>query len=110
MNKEKFIEIYKQIESLSDRNDKIDKIFNEIMDSDFCNNIAGSLSGKYEVLCLKILSYAFKEQELAYDWITYCFYESKDFEQNVEIGGIKYTVNNAETLADFLFKEYELKQ
>ena len=99
---------------LKERNDKYNKVSNEILENDMIKDFPVYLSDgfcfPYETLVLESLAQLWNNPKEVKDWIEYLIYEAIDMKNggHVEHEGKKYPITNVEDLCDYLVDYYHI--
>jgi len=114
------IEFFKQtLQSFLDlkaRNDKYDKMANEILDNEMTHDFPVYLSDNfcypYESLVIKSLSQLWNEPEYVEDWINYLIYEAMEMENGGRAIDTKnnkeYIIKDVDSLCVYLLDYYKI--
>jgi hypothetical protein len=101
---------------LKSRNEKYDKMANEILDNDMTHDFPVYLSDNfcypYESLVLKSLAQLWNEPEYVEDWINYLLYEAIDMKNGGKVidnnTNKEYVIKDIDSLCIYLLDYYEL--
>ena len=99
---------------LKNRNDKYNKMANEILDNDITHDFPVYLSDNfcypYESLVIDSLSQLWNEPEYVKDWIEYLIYECSDMENGGKAicDNKEYQITDVDSLCVYLLDFYKL--
>ena len=99
---------------LKARNEKYDKMANEILDNDMTHDFPVYLSDNfcypYESLVLKSLAQLWNNPEEVEDWINYLLYEAIDMKDGgkIYVDDKEYIITNIDNLCEYLLDYYKI--